>query len=113
MNLTLSIATDVNPRTWPIMDGSVKADGIDFIHTPLNPAEMFWRQLKFGDFDISEMSFSSLIKAIAAGNNMWTGIPVFTTHHFFQNWIVIRKDSGIKKPEDLKGKRVGVPEFET
>ena len=51
MNLTLSIATDVNPRTWPIMDGSVKADGIDFIHTPLNPSEMFWRQLKFGDFD--------------------------------------------------------------
>ena len=112
MNLTLSIATDVNPRTWPIMDGSVKADGIDFIHTPLNPSEMFWRQLKFGDFDISEMSFSSLIKAIAAGNNMWTGIPVFTTHHFFQNWIVIRKDSGIKTPEDFKGKRVGVPEFQ-
>ena len=112
MKLQLSIATDTNPRTRPVMDGTVTADGIDLIHTPLHPAEMFWRQLKFGDFDVSEMSFSSLIKAIAAGNDDWVGIPVFTTHHFFQNWILIRKDAGIDRPEDMAGKRVGVPEFQ-
>lgn len=112
MKLTLSIATDVNPRTRPIMDGSVEVDGVALIHTPLHPSEMFWRQLKFGDFDVSEMSFSSLIKAVARGDDSWVGIPVFTTHHFFQNWIVIRKDAGIEKPEDMRGKRVGVPEFQ-
>ncbi len=112
MKLQLSIATDTNPRTRPIMDGSVSPDGIDLIHTPLHPSEMFWRQLKFGDFDVSEMSFSSLIKAISAGNDQWVGLPVFTTHHFFQNWIVIRKDAGINRPEDMAGKRVGVPEFQ-
>ena len=112
MKLTLSIATDVNPRTRPIMDGLVEVDGVDLIHTPLHSSEMFWRQLKFGDFDISEMSFSSLIKAVARGDDSWVGIPVFTTHHFFQNWIVIRKDAGIEKPEDMRGKRVGVPEFQ-
>lgn len=112
MKLQLSIATDTNPRTQPIIDGAVTADGIDLIHTALHPSEMFWRQLKFADFDISEMSFSSLIKAIAAGNDEWVGIPVFTTHHFFQNWILIRTDAGIEKPEDMAGKRVGVPEFQ-
>ena len=94
------------------MDGSVEVDGVALIHTPLHPSEMFWRQLKFGDFDVSEMSFSSLIKAVARGDDSWVGIPVFTTHHFFQNWIVIRKDAGIEKPEDMRGKRVGVPEFQ-
>ena len=112
MKLQLSIATDINPRTRPIIDGSVSVDGVDLIHTGLHPSEMFWRQLKFGDFDISEMSFSSLIKAVARGDDTWVGIPIFTTHHFFQNWILIRKNSGIEKPEDMRGKRVGVPEFQ-
>lgn len=112
MKLKLSMATDTNPRTRPIMDGSVTIDGVDLLHTPLQPAEMFWRQLKFGEFDISEMSFSSFIKATAAGNTDWTGIPVFTTHHFFQNWAIVRKGAGIEKPEDLKGKRVGLPEYQ-
>ena len=112
MNLQLSIALDTNPRTRPILDGAISPDGIDFTPTPLHPSEMFWRQLKFADFDVSEMSFSSLIKAIARGDERWVGIPVFTTRHFFQNWIVIRRDSGIERPEDMRGKRVGVPEFQ-
>ena len=112
MNLQLSIATDVNPRTRPILDGVVKPDGIDLITMPQHPSEMFWRQLKFRDFDISEMSFSSLIKIIAAGDDHWVGLPVFTTHHFFQNWILVRRGAGIEAPADMKGKRVGVPEFQ-
>ena len=112
MILKLSVAMDENPRTYPILNGTVAPDGIDWIPTVVFPSELFWRQLKFGDFDVSEMSFSSLIKAIARGDDRWVGIPVFTTHHFFQNWIVIRKDAGIDKPEDLRGKRVGVPEYQ-
>lgn len=112
MRLQLSIALDVNPRTRPILDGAIRPDGIELVPTPLHPSEMFWRQLKFADFDASEMSYSSLMKTIAAGDDRWVGLPVFTTRHFFQNWILIRKDSGIEKPEDMRGRRVGVPEFQ-
>ncbi len=112
MNLQLSIALDTNPRTRPILDGTVSPDGIDLLPTPLHPSEMFWRQLKFAEFDVSEMSFSSLIKAIARGDDRFVGIPIFTTHHFFQNWVLVRVASGIDKPEDMRGKRVGVPEFQ-
>lgn len=112
MNLKLSIAMDANPRTRPILDGTVAPDGIDWIPTEVFPSELFWRQLKFGDFDVSEMSFSSLIKAIAGGDDRWVGIPIFTTHHFFQNWIVVRKSSGIERPEDMRGRRIGVPEYQ-
>ena len=65
MNLTLSLGTAANPRTWPIFDGSVKPDGIDLVPTIMHPSEMFWRQLRFGDFDVSEMSMSSLMMAVA------------------------------------------------
>jgi 4,5-dihydroxyphthalate decarboxylase len=112
MNLQLSIGMASNPRTWPLLDGRVKADGIDLIPSVVHASELFWRELKFGDFDISEMSFSSLIMSISGGDERWVGIPVFTTRRFFHTGILVRKDSGIEKPEDLKGKRVGVPEYQ-
>ena len=65
MKLQLSLAISSNPRTWPILDGTVKPDGIELVPTILHPSEMFWRQLRFGDFDVSEMSVSSLMMARA------------------------------------------------
>jgi len=101
-----------NPRTWPIFDGRVKADGIDLMPSPVFPSELFWRQLKFGDFDVSEMSMSSLMMAVAAGDKRWVGLPVFTTRKLFHTEILVRRDSGIERPADLKGRRVGVPEYQ-
>lgn len=112
MNLQLSLAVASNPRTWPILNGLVMADGIDLIPTVLHPSEMFWRQLKFADFDVSEMSFSSLMMAVAGGDDRWVGLPIFTTRKFFHTEILVRKDAGILTPADLKGRRVGVPEYQ-
>jgi 4,5-dihydroxyphthalate decarboxylase len=53
MNLKLGIAMTLNPRTRPILDGTVKADGIELIPRAIHPTEMFWRQLKFADFGVS------------------------------------------------------------
>jgi 4,5-dihydroxyphthalate decarboxylase len=112
MNLKLSLAISSNPRTWPVLDGRVKPDGIDLVPTVLHPSEMFWRQLKFAEFDVSEMSFSSLIMANAGGDKRWTGLPVFTTRKFFHTGILVRRAAEIERPQDLKGKRVGVPEYQ-
>lgn len=112
MNLQLSIGMANNPRTRPIIEGKVKPDGIDLVCTPIHASELFWRQLRFGDFDISEMSFSSLMIAIAQGDTRWVGIPVFTTRRMFQVGTLVRKDRGIDKPSDLKGKKLGVPEYQ-
>jgi 4,5-dihydroxyphthalate decarboxylase len=112
MTVKLSLAITSNPRTWPILDGTVKPDGIELDTTVMFPSEMFWRQLKFQDFDVSEMSLSSLMLATAQGNEDWTGIPIFTTRKFFHTDIFVRKDAGINEPKDLKGKRAGVPEFQ-
>jgi len=110
--LQLSISFAANPRTWPLIDGSVTVDGVDLVITPSHPSEIFWRQLKFGDFDISEMSMSSLMMALAHGDDRFVGIPVFTTHRFFHTSMLVRRDAGIETPADLKGKRVGVPEYQ-
>jgi 4,5-dihydroxyphthalate decarboxylase len=112
MNIPLSIAMASNPRTWPIFDGRVKPDGIDLVPSTVHPSELFWRQLRFADFDVSEMSFSSLMMAKAKGDDRFVGLPIFTTRKFFHSEILVRKDSGIEVPGDLKGRRVGVPEYQ-
>ncbi len=110
-NLQLSLAISSNPRTWPVIDGRVKVDGIDFTKTVLNPAEMFWRQLSFAEFDVSEMSMSELMMIRDRGDERFIGIPVFTTRRFYHTGMLVRKDAKIAGPADLKGKRVGVPEY--
>ena len=112
MNLQLSFGMPLNPRTWALLDGSVAPDGIDLIPSHVHPSELFWRQLRFGDFDASEMSFSSFLIAISRGDDRWVGIPVFTTRRFFHAGILVRRDSGIETPADLRGRRVGVPEYQ-
>ena len=110
--LRLSVAFAENPRTRPILDGRIEAEGIELVPCAVNPGELFWRQLHFGDFDAAEMSFSSLMIAYARGDDRFVGLPVFTTRRFFHSHILVRKDSGIERPQDMKGKRVGVTEYQ-
>jgi 4,5-dihydroxyphthalate decarboxylase len=112
MNITLSAALTNNPRTWPILDGRIRIEGVDLVPTVLHPSEMFWRQLSFAEFDISEMSISSLMMARSKGDERFVGIPVFTTRRFFHTSLLVRRDAKIDQPADLKGKRVGVPEYQ-
>src|ERR1700691_6739707 len=112
MNLQLSIGITNNPRTWPIIDGTVKPEGIDLIPTILHPSELFWRQLHFAEFAVSEMSCSSFLIATALGDTRFLGLPIYTTRRFYHTFILVRRQAGIETPADLKGKRVGVPEYQ-
>src|SRR5882762_11244109 len=110
--LELSIALARNENTQAILDGRIAPDAIKLHPTALHPSEMFWRQLKFAEFDVSEMSMSSLTIATSQGPTQWVALPVFTTREFFHLRILVRAASGIQAPADLKGKRVGVPEYQ-
>ena len=111
-HLELSIALSDNERTRPLLEGRVSPQGIRLVPTMIHPSEMFWRQLRFAEFDISEMSMSSLIIATARGDTRWVAIPVFTMRRFFHTSIIVRNDSGITTPAGLRGKRIGVPEYQ-
>jgi len=112
VKLQLSLGITSNPRTWPIIDGRVVPDAIDPAINVCDPSELFWRQLRFAEFDVSEMSMSSLMMIRAQGDERFVGLPVFTTRRFFHTNILVRRDARINVPADLKGKRVGVPEYQ-
>ena len=111
--LELSIALSRNPRTQALLDGQIAPKGIRLLGTAIHGSEMFWRQLKFSEFDVSDMSLSSLIAAtVRGGATEWVALPVFTMRMFFHTGVLVRTDAGIEKPIDLHGKRVGVPEYQ-
>ena len=109
--LTLGFISAFNERVEPLMNGTVKAEGIELIPTYSHPAETFWRQLKFGEFEVAEMSMSSYLIAKAQGADM-IALPAFPSRRLFQTELSYHVDSGITRPEDLAGKRLGVAEYQ-
>lgn len=111
-DVELSIALTDNVRTRPIVEGRVRPQGIRFVPSVMSASEMFLRQLKNAEFDVSEMSMSSLLIAVARGDTRWVALPVYTARSFFHTWSWVRRDRGIDAPADLRGKRIGVPEYQ-
>ena len=108
--LKISFAGHLSDRLAPLYEGSVKPDGIDLVYLPLQPYEAFPRMIA-GEFDCSELSFSSYVLMVAKGECPFIAIPVFPSRTFRHSAIYVRTDAGIHKPEDLRGRRIGVPEY--
>src|SRR5258705_12564138 len=109
--LTLSVAIGDYDRNRPLIDGAVKIDGGDPVFMNLVPEEIFFRAFRTQDFDICELSLSSFTLKTALGNCPYVGVPAFVSRCFRHTSIFVRTDR-IKRPEDLKGKKVGVPEWQ-
>jgi 4,5-dihydroxyphthalate decarboxylase len=109
--LNLSIAVRDYDRTRPLMDGLVQIDGVDPVFMALDPEEIFFRAFRHAEFDICELSMSSFTVKTAQGNNPYIGVPAFVSRAFRHTSIYVRTDR-IKTPADLKGRKVGVPEYQ-
>src|SRR5690606_5244584 len=94
-----------------LFDGNVQIDGVDPTFMLLSPEEMFFRSFRYQDFDVSEISFSSYLVKASAGNCPYIALPVFLSRAFRHTSIYVRKDR-IRSPEDLRGKRIGIPEYQ-
>lgn len=109
--LRLSVAMGDYDRTRALLDGRVQIDGVDPVYMNLYPEEMFFRAMRSQDFDICELSFSSYTVKTAQDNCPYVAVPVFLSRAFRHTSLYVRKDR-IKKPEDLKGRRIGLPEYQ-
>src|SRR5258708_5032791 len=109
--LNLSVAVGPYDRTRALVDGTVRIDGVDATCMTLSPEEIFFRAFRHAEFDICELSLSSFTVKTAAGNSPYVGLPVFVSRAFRHTSIYVRTDR-IKKPQDLKGKKVGLPEYQ-
>ena len=110
-NIHLTLACEDYDRTRPLKDGRIKPEGIELNYLVLSVEEIFWRMMKYEEFDASELSMGAFLTAAAQGRRPFIAIPVFPSRTFRHRCIFINTGSGIERPQDLRGKRMGVPEY--
>jgi 4,5-dihydroxyphthalate decarboxylase len=107
-NISLTLACGDYEIVRPLLEGKVKADGIDLtILTNMDSATRHWRFLRNGEFDIAEVSSSSYLAARDHGLP-FRALPVFLHRRFRHGFIFINTKKGIGKPADLIGRKIGV-----
>lgn len=111
MKLPLTIACGPYDRTRALFDGDVQIEGCDGNFLALSPEEIFYRSFGTSEFDVAELSFSTYLIQTARHQCDYIGIPAFLSRAFRHSAIYVRTDR-VNTPADLKGARVGVPEYQ-
>lgn len=105
----LSFACGVYDRTIPLLTGEVTVPGVDLTYVPIaEPREIFDRMAGGEEFDLAEMSLSEYICRYVAGDTLFVALPVFPSRIFRHSMIAVNRTT-VKTPQDLAGKRIGVP----
>jgi 4,5-dihydroxyphthalate decarboxylase len=112
MRVPLTLACEAYDRTLPLALGDVRPAGIDLTYLRMPVEEAFWRMTRHAEFDASEMSMSTYLLRRSRGDDSLVAIPAFTSRFFRHSCVWVNAAAGIREPADLKGKRVGVPEYQ-
>jgi 4,5-dihydroxyphthalate decarboxylase len=110
--VALTLACGEYDRTMALALGDVRPESIELTYLRMHPEEVFWRMNRHQEFDAAEMSMSSYLIRRSRGDDAMIGIPVFTSRFFRHACIFVNAQAGIEQPADLKGKRMGVPEYQ-
>lgn len=108
----LTVACGDYDRVAAIKDGRVEVEGCEVVFLPMEPEEVFFRAFRYQEFDACELSFSSFMIVTSRGASPFVGIPAFVSRVFRHSGFYVRTDRGIEEPGDLRGKTVGVPEYQ-
>jgi 4,5-dihydroxyphthalate decarboxylase len=112
--LKLKLALTKNPRFEPLVTGRVKSSKFDLDILVTTPPELFYRNLKNDEFDVFEMSLSEYLitRERAQGDRwQWRALPIFPAKAFLFLGLYVNTAAGIEDLGDLRGKRVGVPDY--
>jgi 4,5-dihydroxyphthalate decarboxylase len=109
--LTLTYAGGGYDRTSSLIEGDVTPDGINFRYLKLRSSETFLRMLASEEFDASEFSCANYFTLLSQDDRRFVAIPVFPSRSFRHGAIYINPSAGVRTPTDLRGKRVGIPDY--
>jgi 4,5-dihydroxyphthalate decarboxylase len=109
--LTLSLAVNDYDHVRDLLDARVRAEGIDLIPTVLPVEEIFYRTTHYQEWDVSEMSLAKYASLRSQGDDRLIGLPVFPSRVFRISSLYVRRGGSINAAADLRGKRIGVPEW--
>jgi 4,5-dihydroxyphthalate decarboxylase len=114
-DIHLTLAMSEADHMADIMSGRLKPEGISLTCLTLEIEEVFYRFTKYREWDISEMSMGKYVSLVSQNDHLTEqgiiALPVFVSRVFRHASFFVRKDGPVKTPADLKGKRIGIPEW--
>ncbi len=110
-HLKLTIATTDYDHFRDFRAGLVRAEGIDHTWLTLGHHECFARFTANREFDLSELSFAKFLAQVSQTDSDIVGLPVICSRLFRFSSFYVNRTSGIRTVADLRGKRVGSPEW--
>ena len=110
-DLHLTMAMNHYDHVQDMATGRVKPEGIDLTVINHGPEEIFHRFLFSFEWQISEISMGMSTSRLSMGDAPFVLVPIFPSRVFRHSSVYMLKDGPVKTPDDLKGKRIGVPEW--
>ncbi len=110
-DIPLTMAVTYFDHISDLLRGRVRPEGIDLTILQLPVEEIFFRMLHFGEWDVSEFALGKYVSLVASGQAPFRAIPVFPSRVFRQSAVYVGAHKGIRSPQDLAGRRVGIPEW--
>jgi 4,5-dihydroxyphthalate decarboxylase len=110
-DIGLSLAISYYDHVSDLVRGRVHPEGIRLTVTELPVEEIFFRMMSFAEWDVAELSMAKYVSLVASGAAPFSAIPVFPSRVFRQSAVYVATRAGIAGPQDLAGRRVGVPEW--
>ncbi len=109
--IRLTLALGDYDHTRDLAHGAVRPEGIELTWLNLPVEEIFFRFIKFREWDLSEVSFAKYASLLSQDDRSLVAIPVFVSRVFRLSSIYVRPDGPVREPAELRGKRIGVPEW--
>lgn len=109
--LSLSLAINDYDHVRDLLDARIAVTGIDLVPSVLPVEEIFYRTTHFQEWDLSEMSLAKYASLRSQGDDRLIGLPVFPSRVFRLSSLYVKADGSVAAPGDLRGKRIGVPEW--
>ena len=110
-DIQLSMAISDYDHVGDLVNGRVRAEGIDLVPMELPIEEIFFRMFSFAEWDVAEFSMAKYVSMVGAGTAPFKAIPVFPSRAFRQSAFYVSTRASVRSPKDLSGKRIGIPEW--
>ena len=109
--LPLSLAISDYDHTRDLTRGRIEPEGIRLVALELAIEEIFHRFTRYREWDVSEMSFGKYSSMRSQGDDSLVALPIFPSRVFRLSSLYVRRGSHLRNIEQLRGARVGVPEW--
>jgi len=110
-DLSLTLAIEDYDHTRALVTGEIKPKGINLTCLQFQVEETFFRFSNAYEWEVSELSFAKFCSLRSQEDSPIVGIPVFISRMFRHSAFYIRKGGTIKTSKDLRGCRIGIPEW--